>query len=148
VFAIVPFNFRTNPAKMKDSWEKLMETVLDQPMNPLHKVSAVFSSFKVDVKDKGTAYEIKADLPGFEKEEIRLSYQDQCLTISAEKEEYKQAETERYICRERHHGKLERSFYVDDIAEDKIKAEFKEGVLTVILQKITTIADHKKIPID
>jgi len=148
VFAIVPFNFKTNPAKMKDSWEKLMETVLDQPMNPLNKVSAMFSSFKVDVKDKGYSYEIKADLPGFEKEEIRLSYEDEYLTILAEKEEAKQADDEKYICRERHHGKMERSFYIDDIVEGQIKAEFKEGVLTVVLQKATSIVNRKRITVE
>lgn len=147
MFGFVPFNFAGKFIKGKEPWDRLAESFLEPPLvNPLQKVSAVFSSFKVDVKDTEDAYEVIADLPGFDKEEIDLSYQDKYLTISAMRENSKELhDGEKYLCRERYNGRIERSFYIDDIDEDEIKAEFKNGVLHVVLKKFTpTIVEEPK----
>ena len=103
-------------------------------MNPFGKVSGALSSFRVDVMDTGEGYEIRAELPGFSREEITLAYEEEkYLVIRAERPE--SPEGIKYICRERRTGKFERSFLVDGIDETGITAEFSEGILRVVLPK-------------
>ena len=92
---------------------------------------------KTDVKDTGDSYQLEMDLPGFKKEDVKVSLENGCLTISAEKgmdqDENKKG---RYLRRERYAGACERSFYVgEDVTEDEIKGEFKHGILKLTIPK-------------
>ena len=79
------------------------------------------------------------DLPGFKKEEISISLEDGNLTIQAAKgldEDEKEKKSGRYIRRERYAGACSRSFYVGEgVTEEDIKAEFKHGILTLVVPK-------------
>ena len=107
------------------------------------------ASFKVDVKDKEKSYELTAELPGVKKEDISLHYQDSYLTISAKKDESKEEKDDEgnYIRRERSVGTFSRSFYINDIDNAAIKAEFKDGVLKVDLPKTAAAEKAKQIEI-
>ena len=94
-----------------------------------------FTNFKVDVKDLGERYEIDAELPGLHREMIDVSYDDGILTISADMNEETKTEKERYVVNERRMGRVSRSFSVSDVKEDEISAEYKDGVLKIILPK-------------
>ncbi len=61
----IPFNMKNNAEKGKESVERLMEYLMDQPINPIGKVSGVLASFRVDILEDETQYEIQAELPGF-----------------------------------------------------------------------------------
>ena len=97
-------------------------------------------SFNVDVKDNGDSYELKAELPGFAKEDVHLSYKDNYLSISANKEESKDEKDDQgnFIRRERYCGSMSRSFYIDNIDENKCNADFKDGILTITMPKLST----------
>ena len=86
---------------------------------------------KCDIYEKDGAYHIEADIPGFKKEEVSVECEDGYITISAEKnsETEDSDEDKRYIKRERFYGKTTRKFYVGDVDNEKIKAEFKDGIL-------------------
>lgn len=94
---------------------------------------------KTDIKDTDKAYELEMDLPGFKKDEIKVSLENGYLTISAEKgldKDEQEKETGRYIRRERYSGACSRSFYVGkEVHQDDIKAEFKHGILTLFVPK-------------
>lgn len=94
---------------------------------------------KTDIKEKNDAYELAVELPGFKKEEIKVSLEDGCLTIYAEKgmeQEEKEKKTDKYLRRERYEGACERSFYVgENIKEEDVKGEFKHGLLTLTVPK-------------
>lgn len=92
---------------------------------------------KVDIEDKGNAYELTADLPGVAKEDINLTYDNDVLTLSATHEEQKdeQDDQKHFIRKERRTSSFCRQFVVDGIEKDNIKASFKDGVLTVDLPK-------------
>lgn len=94
---------------------------------------------KTDVKETEKDYELIIDLPGFKKDEVKVSLQNGYLTIGAEKgldEEEKGNKTGRYIRRERYAGSCQRSFYVgEDITQDDIKGEFKHGILKLSIPK-------------
>ena len=144
MFGLVPFNNRK--AMAKDGLQSVFDIFNEPFFNDFPITSA--GKFKVDVKDKGSGYELTAELAGLQKEEISLDYNNGYLSISAQKNEEQNEEKENYIRRERHFGSMNRSFYIDDIDESKITAEFNNGILTVNLPKATVeIQQSKKIPI-
>lgn len=107
------------------------------------------SKMKCDIYEKDGAYNLELDMPGFSKEEINIEYNKGNLIISAEKkEESEDKSTKKYIRRERFYGKLYRSFYLGDISEENIKAEFKEGILKVTAPKKDENISKKIISID
>ena len=92
---------------------------------------------RIDVMEKEKEYEVIAELPGIDKKDITVSIKEDVLTISGEKRFAEQKEGENYFCSERSFGKFERSFRMSDkIESDKIKAEYKNGVLTLSIPKI------------
>jgi len=95
------------------------------------------SIMKTDIKELKDGYEIHVDLPGYEKENINLELNDGYLQVTAkqEKEENKEEEG-KFIHKERFYGTCSRSFYVgDQIKEEDIRAEFKNGILKICVPK-------------
>jgi HSP20 family protein len=93
-------------------------------------------SFRADITDKGKEYLIEAELPGFAKEDINVEVSRGVLTISADKEETREEKKDNYLRKERRCGRFARSFDLDNVNSDDIKAEYKEGVLRLTLPKI------------
>ena len=93
---------------------------------------------KTDVKETEEGYVVDVDLPGFKKEEINLTLENGCLTISTQKgienkEEDKQG---RVLRQERYTGTMSRSFYVgENLTEEDIKAKYENGVLSLEIPK-------------
>ena len=107
------------------------------------------SKMKCDIYEKDNAYNLEMDVPGFDKKDIKIEYNKGTLTINAEKKEEKEeSQDKKYIRRERFYGKLSRSFYLGDIEEEAIKAEFKDGTLRVIAPKKDENISKKVINID
>ena len=103
-------------------------------------------NMKCDIYEKEGNYHIEMDVFGFDKKDISIEVKDSYLTISIIKndEEKEIDDTRNYIRRERVYGKYERTFYVGDLDQDKINAEFKNGTLKVIVPK-KEIVNNKKI---
>ena len=87
------------------------------------------------------------DLPGYDKKDIDIDFDNKYLTIAASKEEDVNDEGKNYIRRERNFGSYKRQFYLGDINEDEIKAEFNNGILKVVVPKKEIIDTKKKIEI-
>lgn len=94
-----------------------------------------FSSFRVDIIDLGDKYEIDAEMPGLNRENIEVTVRDGHLTISATMDEQKKTEKENYVMSERRMGSMSRSFVVGDVKDDEISGEYKDGVLKLTLPK-------------
>ena len=94
---------------------------------------------KTDIKETEGGYELEMDLPGFTKDEIKVSLENGYMTISAAKgldKDEQAKKSGRYIRKERYAGSCERSFYVgEDITEEDIKGEFKHGILKLFVPK-------------
>ena len=94
---------------------------------------------KTDVKETDTEYELIVDLPGFKKDEVKVSLENGYLTIQAAKgldKDEQEKKTGKYIRRERYAGTCARSFYVgEDITQDEIKGNFKHGILRLSIPK-------------
>ena len=100
---------------------------------------------RTDIREKKDKYLIDIDLPGFDKENINLTLNNGYLNISAKLEkENNYDHEEKYVHRERFYGECSRSFYVgDDITEEDIGAEFKNGILKIEIPKKE---ENKKLP--
>ena len=91
---------------------------------------------KTDIVDEGSRYVLKADLPGFQKEDIDIHVEGNTLTISAQhKEESEEKKDGKFVRRERKYGSFTRSFDISDIDQAKINASYDNGILSVELPK-------------
>ena len=104
---------------------------------------------KTDIKETKEGYELVIDVPGFKKDEISVDCEDGYVTISAEKntENEEKDENKKYIKRERFYGKTVRKFYVGDVDSDKIQAEYKDGMLELVVPKEEKLPNKKSIEI-
>jgi len=93
------------------------------------------SNMKCDIYEKEGDYHIELDIPGFDKKDITIESDNGYLTVTAEKKEDSVDENKNYIRRERSHGKYQRSFYIGDMESDDISAEFKQGILKIVVPK-------------
>ena len=101
-----------------------------------------------DMSETENEYIVAVDLPGVTKKNIDVNYKNNMLTISGEREKEEKEEKKDFIRRERFYGKFVRSFTLPAaVREDDIKANFKDGVLTVRIPK-TEVSKPKTVPID
>ena len=94
-----------------------------------------------------TGYQLDMNLPGFAKEDIKAELKDGYLTIKAESNTNNDEKDENgnYIRRERYTGSCSRSFYVgDQITQEDINAQFKDGVLSLNIPKKEAIPEKEE----
>lgn len=121
-----------------------LDDIFDEMMLPKKE-----QHMKCDIYEKDGNYYIEMDVPGFDKKDISIEANDGYLTITAEKnsEDEEKNENKNYIRRERVYGKVERSFYLGDLDQDKIDAEFKNGILNIVVPKKEETSNKKRIEI-
>ncbi len=93
---------------------------------------------RTDIKEKKDSYILDIDLPGYEKENIKLSIEDEYLTVEASKDTHTEEKREegKYVRKERYVGKCSRSFYIgENIKPEEVKASFKNGTLSIEVPK-------------
>jgi len=90
----------------------------------------------VDVSETEGEYQIKAEIPDVKKEDVKVTLEDGVLTIQGERKQEKEVKGKRYHRVERSYGRFARSFTLPDVIdEEKVKAEFKDGILNLALPK-------------
>ncbi len=106
----------------------------------------IFFAPAVDIKDKKERYEISAELPGVDMEDIHLSLEDGVLTLEAEsRQEDKEEKDGKVIRQERRYGKIVRSFNLGTgVHEEDINASFKNGVLKLKVPKRDEVVQKKR----
>ncbi len=119
---------------------------LDDIFDDFHPAPPRMDAMKCDVYEKDGNYNIEMDIPGYKKNDIRIECEDGLLTISAEKKYEKNEEDKekKYIRRERHYGKVSRSFTFNDIDDEAIRADFHDGILKIVVPKKDK-TDSKKV---
>ena len=127
MFDLMPFERRTrNISNFFDAFDKTFFS--DFP--------ASFSEIRTDIIDQGDKFLLQAELPGFDKEDIKIDLNGDTLSISAEhKAESEEKKEDGYVRRERRYGSFARSFDVSGIDVEKISAAYKNGVLELELPK-------------
>ena len=92
---------------------------------------------KTDIKEKNNEYLLAVDLPGYDKNDIKISVEDGYLNIHAKTNNEKEDKEEgKFVRKERYYGECSRSFYIgNNITEEEIKATFKNGTLKLVIPK-------------
>lgn len=122
-----------------------MRTLTTRTWNPLNLFGDTFDSFftpcyekfdfmKSDIIERDDAYVIDVELPGYDKADIHVEYENKYLTVRAERK-VSQADGDKVVRRERSVN-CARNYYVGDIDETALKAKYENGVLNITLPKI------------
>ncbi|MBC1520701.1 Hsp20/alpha crystallin family protein [Listeria aquatica] len=121
----------------------LFPSVFDGNVNLLNG-----SQMNVDISETEENYQVKADLPGFNKEDIRVDFENGILTIKGQREKKADVKDDagNFIRRERSSGSISRSFALQNVDASGVKADFVDGVLSIVLPKLEN-SDHTKIEI-
>ena len=92
---------------------------------------------KTDIKEKKDKYLIDLELPGYEKENIKIDVEDGYLTVHAEMDSKNEEKEEgKFVRKERYMVSCSRSFYVGtEVKNEDIKASFKNGILKIEVPK-------------
>ena len=90
---------------------------------------------KCDIYEKGGRVHIELDVPGFNKEDVKVDLDDGILTIAATKHEDKEEKEKNYYRKERLFGSFKRQFNVGNVKENEIDAKFNNGVLKISFPK-------------
>ena len=108
---------------------------------------------RTDIKEKKDKYIVDIDLPGYEKEDIKIEVDNGYLIVNAKTSHHKDEKEEgKYVRKERFVGECSRSFYVgEDVKQEDIKASFRNGTLKIEIPKKDEpkeLPEKKYIPID
>lgn len=99
----------------------------------------------VDISETDTAYLIKGEIPGVKKEDVKVTIENGMLTIRGERKQEKEEKGKKFHRVECSYGSFMRSFQMpDDAGENKVTAEFKDGMLNVALAKSAKAKDKAK----
>ncbi|HEU6447541.1 MAG TPA: Hsp20/alpha crystallin family protein [Verrucomicrobiae bacterium] len=126
-----------------------IDRFFESPLNGLSRAQQFFGEWApaLDVFEDKENFVVKAELPGMKREEIDVSLHDGNLVISGERKSETKSEESQTHHSERFYGRFERSVALPAaIAVDKVKADYKDGILTVTLPK-TEEAKPKKIDV-
>ncbi len=112
-----------------------MNSLLAAPFRAFEDDSVVWSP-RVDVEETDQEVVLHADLPGIDKKNLQVNLKDNLLTIRAERKYEKEDKEKNYYRSERAFGTFQRTFSLSDrVKSNEIKADYKNGVLTVTLPK-------------
>lgn len=105
---------------------------------------------KTDVVEHDKDYVVKAEMPGFNKEDIHVDYRDDTLRISGTTKKSTDTKDKdgRILRQERSSQNVARGFYLPGIDLKQVSAKYDQGVLTLTLPKETTQNDNHQITID
>jgi HSP20 family protein len=121
--------------QMQREMNRLFDEFYHQAKGEEENVSSAWSP-NVDIVEHDQEILLVAELPGVSKKDIKLSVSKGVLTLSGEKQAPELAKDDCLHCTERFFGPFERKFTLPiTVAEDKIKADFKDGLLKISLPK-------------
>ena len=115
------------------SWRPLSRPLFGRAMS---RASGWLVSPAVDIIEKDDAFEITAEVPGLDENNIDVKLANDLLTISGEKSEEREEKDKSYHVSERHYGTFQRAFQLPEYVDvEKVSASFAKGVLKVTLPK-------------
>jgi len=115
---------------------------------PMLKIGSNGWEPEVDISETKNDFVISAELPGLKRENVSLTLENDILTLKGEKKKEAGDEKENYQLNERGFGKFCRSFVMpDSIKPEKIKTNFKDGLLRVSIPK-SEVAKEKEIKVE
>lgn len=101
---------------------------------------------KTDIKETDQGYELSVELPGYAKDDVRVSLDNGYLMIEANKTQENEVEDKdtKYIRKERYVGTMKRSYYVGKMSLEDIQGTFDKGILHIAIPKETKKEPEKR----
>jgi HSP20 family protein len=119
-----------NPGFVNHHFTDMFDDILGKEMTGQGSMPAV------NVIENGDNFRIEVAAPGFDKNDFKVTLDNDHLTIAVEKETEMTDEKDKYTRKEYHFGSFSRSFHLPDtIKGDKIDANYENGILKVNLPK-------------
>ena len=119
-------------------------TLLDD-FNNFFKGSFLSKDMKTDIEENEKEYLVTVDVPGVDKNNISVNFDDNTLTIEINQENEKDNSDKSYIRKERSSFSMSRSYYLENGTEEGIKAKLDNGVLNIVILKTNKPAQNKKL---
>ena len=149
---LVPMAYSPSPFfapmnKMADELADRARRMFEEPWADWPELTPTLAFPAVDVSESAAEFTVKAELPGLTAKDVTLDFANGALTIRGEKQEERneKEEDKKFYLWERTFGSFQRTLpFPGGIAEDKIVAEFKDGVLTVRLPKAAETPPRKR----
>ena len=112
---------------------------------PVAVPAEVDVKIKLDVKEDEKSYTVRADIPGVKKEDIQIDINGAEVSLRAEaRQEKEEKKDEKVVYSERSYGMVSRSFSLPtEVDEKAAKAEYKDGVLKLVLPKKANGNGHR-----
>jgi HSP20 family protein len=109
-------------------WQDELDRLFESPMTSWAPA--------LDVHEDKDSFSVRVELPGMKREDIEVTLQDGALVISGERKEEKISNETTVHRQERYYGKFTRMLTLPAaVSGDKVKAQYKDGILTVTLPK-------------
>jgi HSP20 family protein len=138
----------SNPISL---WQREMNNLFDRFGRDIGTFDMDMSGFapRIEIKEKEKHYTVCAEVPGIKESDINVSLSDNNLILEGERKSETKKEEEGFFSSEFSYGNFYRSIALDEeVNPDSVKASYKDGVLTVELEKVRPSAHKtKKIPI-
>ncbi len=131
-----------------------LQTFPSDVMNMQREINRMFDSFfrgapadddafvasdwipAVDIAEHENEYLVKLELPGVSKEDVKITMQNNILTVRGEKKKEKESKSSSYHRVERSYGAFQRNFTLPStVKADRIDASYSDGILTIVLPK-------------
>lgn len=118
-------------------------------LTPVPFAQASSGTIPIDVSEDEQSFKIRAEIPGFAKEDIHISVNGDQVAISAEtRKENEEKKDDRVVFRECYYGKQYRSFTLAQPVDDAAAtAKYEDGVLNIVLPKKAS-AETRKITVN
>ena len=128
-----------SPWRERDMFQDHFNTILGDNFSPtLFEGGAETGHWRpaVDIYDKEDRLVLRAELSGVDKHDIELDLKDRVLTLKGERKVENEVKKENYFRKEISYGSFQRAFTLPEgVDQEAIKAEFKDGILTVEIPK-------------
>ncbi len=134
-------------------WDSMrpFSDMMDQFMRVAASSDAKMSAgFPLNISDENDKFVVEAALPGVDKKDVNMVFEDNVLTIAVDhKEEHNEEDKEKnYVHREISHSYMERQITFDQVNGDEITASLEDGMLKVVVPKLKEVEAAKRISIE
>jgi HSP20 family protein len=133
---------RFDPVRELEEMTERMNRIIGRAALPVPEESLAATEWAplVDITETDGEYLVKAELPEVKKEDVKVTVKDGVLCLEGERRQEKEEKTKKLHRVERSYGKFVRSFNMpEDADEKKLRAEFKDGVLSVHIGKAEVV---------
>ena len=106
---------------------------------------------KTDVAENDKAYQVKIDMPGFDKKDIHINYANNILSVTGHRDTFSDESDKKgnILHSERRYGQMSRQYRLPDVDRSKVSAHYENGVLTLDLPKMQASDENdSRIDID